>query len=245
MADEKYNLVFKGQLAKGVALADAKKNIAQLFKVSAAKVDALFSGQAVVLKRDLNADAANKYRVAIKKAGALVDLVQVRESKAPLGKANFGVPEEPPVAPAKKASAAPGAIPGTIPGTKPKPEVTPEPESEYLTLAPVGADLLVGSERKVTPRREVDTSGLSLRENTGNLLDARETETPPLAEPEVVDFGLAEPGALVLREEERPKVAAVEVDISGLELGELGGNLAPAKPAPPAAPDVSGLSLER
>lgn len=104
---EKYDLVFSGQVVKGVDLAVAKKNIGQLFKLDAKKVEALFSGKKVVLKRGLNMDAAGKYRVAIKKAGALVELVMQQPVAPSRGKAVFGEP------PAAGGSPGPGAIPGT------------------------------------------------------------------------------------------------------------------------------------
>ena len=79
MSGERYDLVFKGELVKTVALDQAKQNISRLFKVTGPKLDALFSGKPVILKRNIDFETASKYRVAIKKAGARVDLV---ESKA-------------------------------------------------------------------------------------------------------------------------------------------------------------------
>ncbi|TVZ37792.1 hypothetical protein P886_2137 [Alteromonadaceae bacterium 2753L.S.0a.02] len=247
MSEEKFDLIFKGELAKGVELAIAKKNIAQLFKINAEKVDALFSGKAVVLKRGLNADAANKYRVAIKKAGALVDLA-INQPVQTRGKASFG--EAPS---ASSQVTAPGAIPGTIPGTQSSVPTTAaaqkeasvaEQSSSGLTIAPAGSDLLQPSERAALPEVEVNTSAISLRENDGNLLDDSEYTQQPEVDFSFDEYDLAEPGADVLKPEERKKVTAVAVDTSGLEMGNLGENLAPPKKPAPAPPDTSGISLE-
>lgn len=247
MSEEKFDLIFKGELAKGVELAIAKKNIAQLFKINAEKVDALFSGKAVVLKRGLNADAANKYRVAIKKAGALVDLA-INQPVQTRGKASFGE-----VSSASSQITAPGAIPGTIPGTQSSVPTTAaaqkevsvaEQSSSGLTIAPAGSDLLQPSERAALPEVEVNTSAISLRENDGNLLDDSEYTQQPEVDFSFDEYDLAEPGADVLKPEERKKVTAVAVDTSGLEMGNLGENLAPPKKPAPAPPDTSGISLE-
>jgi len=82
MSDQEiFDLVFKGELVKGAELGTVKSNIGKLFKMAPEKVEALFSGKAITLKKGLDFDAANRYRVAIKKAGARVDLV---EKKAPV-----------------------------------------------------------------------------------------------------------------------------------------------------------------
>lgn len=252
MTQDKYDLVFKGQLVKGVELAVAKNNIASLFKINAAKVDAMFSGKPLVLKRGLDADAANKYRVAIKKAGALVDIVLVREAKVS-GKATFAVPDSDTPVPEKPVGAIPGTIPGTSPSSSspatgqrnPAPDASAATESAGLSLAPLGAEMLPATARQPDPVISVDTSALSLRAVGGDLLDAKERQSSaPEVPVSVTDFGLADVGAPVLRAEERKPVRAVDVDISGLAMDLSESNLAPPQPAPPAAPDVSGLQLE-
>ena len=76
MESEKFDLVFSGQIMPKQDLAVVKSNMANLFKISNAQVDVLFSGKKVVLKRNVDLTAANRYRVAIKKAGARVELVK-------------------------------------------------------------------------------------------------------------------------------------------------------------------------
>jgi len=53
MPSERFNLVFSGDLARGADLAQAKKNLGRLFKISDEKVEALFSGKAITLKKNL------------------------------------------------------------------------------------------------------------------------------------------------------------------------------------------------
>jgi|GEM_PF-281459 len=270
--DEKYNLIFRGVLAKSVEPAEAKRNLGQLFKIDSAKVEALFAGKPVVLKRGLTLDVATKYRVAIKKAGALVDVeMQTSTPAKPAGKAAFAVPAAESTAD-KSLGAIPGAgtdlgaIPGTSPASVPQvtttiepadgeapaavpvTEPSPLPHVEELgaefTLAPVGADLLKPEEHSQVAAVVVDTSGLSIKAASGNLLEPTEYRQDDALALDLSGFDLAEAGADVLKPEERKTVEPVEVDITAISLAEPGGNLASPKPAPPPAPDVSGISLE-
>ena len=79
MNEERFDLVFSGELVAGFDVAQVKKNIQALFRIDDAKVLVLFSGKPIALRKGLDADAANKYRVAMKKAGARVDVVLSRE----------------------------------------------------------------------------------------------------------------------------------------------------------------------
>ena len=79
MNNERYDLIFSGELVPGFELTQVKKNLQQLFRLDENKINALFSGKSISLKKGVDADAANRYRVAMKKAGARVDSVLVKE----------------------------------------------------------------------------------------------------------------------------------------------------------------------
>lgn len=72
MTDTRYKIVFTGELMPGAALDAVKDNLARLFKSDRSKIDALFTGNPVALKRDLAAEEADKYVGALQKAGAQV-----------------------------------------------------------------------------------------------------------------------------------------------------------------------------
>lgn len=72
MTDTRYKIVFTGELMPGAALDAVKDNLARLFKSDRSKIDALFTGNPVALKRDLNEGEADKYVGALQKAGAQV-----------------------------------------------------------------------------------------------------------------------------------------------------------------------------
>jgi hypothetical protein len=70
MAETRYKIVFDGQLMPEMTLETVKENLARLFKSDPAKIDNLFSGGAVALKRDLPASEADKYLAVLQQAGA-------------------------------------------------------------------------------------------------------------------------------------------------------------------------------
>ncbi|MBB4868042.1 uncharacterized membrane protein YhaH (DUF805 family) [Pseudomonas nitritireducens] len=70
MDQPRFKIVFDGALMPQTPLETAKENLARLFKSDTSKIDALFSGQPVVLKRDLSDDEADKYLRALQGAGA-------------------------------------------------------------------------------------------------------------------------------------------------------------------------------
>lgn len=221
MSEELFDLIFQGEIVKNVDEGLARKNVQQLFKIPAAKVDALFSGKPVVLKRGLNMDVANKYRVAIKKAGALVNIV---------------------------AQAAPVQEKDNQEGHNQKAVVnavaTPVNESQAgFSIAPVGADVLNANEREAVVEKTFDLSAFSVRDNDGPLLDADETlhEVPLDID---VDLSVAPVGSEILTEDHKEHEDSIVLDLSALSLAEVGVTLVDAKEDTARAPDVSHLSLK-
>ena len=80
MTDTRYKIVFDGQLMPEMALDTVKNNLARLFKSDQSKIDALFTGSPVALKRDLAEAEADKYLAALQQAGALVRKEREAES---------------------------------------------------------------------------------------------------------------------------------------------------------------------
>ncbi len=72
MTDTRFKIVFTGELMPEAALDTVKDNLARLFKSDRDKIDALFTGNPVALKRDLSDAEADKYVGALQNAGAKV-----------------------------------------------------------------------------------------------------------------------------------------------------------------------------
>lgn len=221
MSEELFDLVFRGEIVKNIDEKLARKNVQQLFKIPVAKVDALFSGKPVVLKRGLNMEVANKYRVAIKKAGALVNVV------AQAAPAQQGDSQNPSQEKVSKIAVAP----------------TVEPRASGFTVAPAGADVLNADEREVVVEKTMDLSAFSVRAGDGPLLDSDEITKEVSLDVEV-DWSVAPTGSELLAEDEKENYVPAALDLSALSLAEVGVTLVEAKEDFARAPDVSHLSLK-
>ena len=72
MSEPRYSIMFAGEVLPDFTLDTVKANLASLFKSDLSKIEALFSGQPVPLKRDLASAEADKYLAALQRAGAKV-----------------------------------------------------------------------------------------------------------------------------------------------------------------------------
>ena len=54
MSEKTFEVVFQGQLVEGAALEKVKANVAALFKVDVAKVERLFTGATVSIKKGVD-----------------------------------------------------------------------------------------------------------------------------------------------------------------------------------------------
>jgi len=246
MSAPEFDIIFRGDIVFGHQLAEVKLKLQQLFKADAAKIDSLFTGRPVPLKRNMDEATAQKYREALIKAGAMVEI-------CPSDKSPANAPAKP------------------LPVREPRPVV--EAKKPEWTLAPVGADLLPAKERPPQPAPvQVDISALSLRPAEGNLLDVSEVHEEisaqvvvpdlglaavgadlisadeklelPLVEIELEDWGIAEAGSDLLTEDERPIVLPAIVEVGDFGLAPAGSDLGQLKSnVKPVTPDISGLRL--
>ena len=72
-----YSIYFTGQAHEHVTIAQLKINLSKLFKMDLAKIEQLFTGKAVVIKKGLNLEEAKKYHQALTKAGAKVIVKEI------------------------------------------------------------------------------------------------------------------------------------------------------------------------
>lgn len=214
MANTEYDIIFRGDIVFGHQLAEVKLKLQQLFKADAAKIDALFTGRPVPLKRNLDEATANKYRDVLLKAGAMVEVCSSDKSPA-------NAPPKPVAQPRTQSAAS----------------VTPAYAA--WTLAPVGADLLPASERPAKPAAvAVDTSGLSLRPAEGNLVDSSEVVHEVDAVVIAPDLGLAAVGENLINTDEKLELPLVEVDLDDWEIAAPGSDLLSAEERPVVVPVV-------
>lgn len=72
MSQARFKIVFNGELMPDMVLETVKDNLARLFKSDSAKIEALFSGSAIEIKRNLSETEADQYLSALQRAGAKV-----------------------------------------------------------------------------------------------------------------------------------------------------------------------------
>lgn len=245
MTEEKFNIVFRGDIVAGHKLPEVKQRLAQLFKIDTAKVEPLFSGRAVVLKRNLDSATANKYQQVLTKAGAQVSIsaadgVAKPAAQSPKPKPQSTLKER--LAQAEAQTGAPPSTPSTSPSTPPPQAAPAKPvDAGGISIRPMEGELLDASEKKPPEAREVDTSSLSMADVGADMLTDSERPSPPapVASP---DFDIAEVGADLA--DAKPALPELDIDFSRFDLAPAGSDMNQAKkPAPPPPPDTSGLSV--
>ena len=106
MNESLYEVAFSGQIQESAELDAVKARIGKIFKADEATIAKLFSGRRIVIKKNLSAEAADKYSLAFAKAGAICELTLMPTDSAPPAPAdNRAAPKAPssaPVAPANR-----------------------------------------------------------------------------------------------------------------------------------------------
>ncbi len=229
MPTKQYDIIFNGEIVDGVDLNVAKHQLAALFKITDEKAEVLFSGKAVTLKRNLPFAMANKYRVAIKKAGSLVDVIENTAAKEP---PKTDVPVQ-----------AKSVVGATTSSDMPVSDsgINRTDKAEALSVLPVGADLVDSPNHVVAA--EVDVSHISVREGQGLLLDESEKEPVAVLEVDISSLTMGEVGADVLSVDERAQPVENTVNISHLALDASDEPLEVSRKVDQPIPDTGHLSL--
>ncbi|MGP0170657.1 hypothetical protein ACSVIJ_02130 [Pseudomonas sp. NCHU5208] len=166
----RYEIAFSGQLVPGADPETVKANLARLFQADAQRIAQLFSGRRIVIKNNLDATAAEKYRSTLERAGALVEVLDM---DGPIEEVELAPPP---------AEVAPGAT-----ATSGRLQVAPR--DEYMAafsevdapdfgIAPVGSDLQEAKAEPVAPA--VDLSQFSLAPVGSDMGQAKaEAAAPP------------------------------------------------------------------
>jgi len=78
-----YEVAFSGQIHDDADLGEVKARLAKMFKADEVTIARLFSGKRIVIKRNLTAEAADKYSIAFTRAGAICELAIMPEGSTP------------------------------------------------------------------------------------------------------------------------------------------------------------------
>ncbi len=179
MSQDTYEIAFRGQIADGADLQQVKANIAKMFKADDTKINQLFSGVRVVIKKNIDLQTAEKYQAAMNNAGAICELVNLADgASAPETNNKVGVtaPEVTTTSSVKSASTDHAAPPA--PQTAPLAISGNEIADLDATLAPVGSDMQEIKEKEVPPLP--DTTGLSMAPPGSVLTEHQEKKSQTL-----------------------------------------------------------------
>jgi hypothetical protein len=70
MSENSYRIIYQGKIAQGHSVEEVKRNLTSLFKLSAKKMEQLFSGKKFVVAKNVDYEAAMRYKMAFETAGA-------------------------------------------------------------------------------------------------------------------------------------------------------------------------------
>lgn len=169
MSEQRYSVIFRGDLVPGYTVTDVKANMARLFKAGPDTVEKLFSGRPLAIKKGLSKAQAEQMQAALAKIGAQSALKLEGEPPAP-------------TVPAPAAGAEP------ISGSQPT-----APQSPLQTdwsIAPMEGNLVKEHEREKKDAVPVRVDHLSLKPAAGNLVEEGERSRPQAVAVDVPDWQL-------------------------------------------------------
>jgi hypothetical protein len=217
MAEGSYQVVFSGRIIDGAELDMVKHNVARVFNIDAERVEKLFCGRRLILKKQIDQATAEKYQITMQRAGALCEIENTAQVSSEAG--------------AVTGAAASEAQPGAT-------QTATQQQSEGdagISLAEPCVQLV---EHAVVPEANIDTSDMDMAEPGIQLI---EHEAVPEANIDTSGMDMAEPGIQLAEPGEVPEV---EFDTGGMSLDVPGVQLVEAKEVPPANIDTSHLSAE-
>ncbi len=197
MSDSQHTVYFEGSIVDGFSIGQVKKNLVKLFKSDAERIGQLFSGERVVLKKDIDLATAKKYHSVLLNAGALVTIAAANDAIAV--DAPTVLTEAPPPTQEKKKE---------------------EPKYSW-SLAPLGSLLLKATEKVKQAVVNIDISHLSL----ASMFTAEKTKaTTEVATPDVSHLSIAPVGEQIVASR-KDDAAEVTLDLSALSVDPVGAEL--------------------
>lgn len=172
----RYEIAFSGQLVEGAPLASVQANLARLFQADAQRIAQLFSGRRVVIKNNLDEVGAEKYRLTLERAGAVVEVLAMLVEEVELTPPPAPVPV---AAASTVAAVASPASPGRL-QVAPRDEYMAafvDVEAPDFGIAPVGVDLQ--DAKPEAPAPVVDLSQFSLAPAGSDMGQAKTAPAGP------------------------------------------------------------------
>ncbi|MDU8501862.1 hypothetical protein RYB01_22115 [Pseudomonas syringae] len=155
-----YEIVFSAELVAGAQPEKVRANLGKLFNADAERLELLFSGRRLVLKNNLDAATAEKYRATLERAGARVHVLEMN-TPLPMEEVELAPPPDAPTWLRKSpASPQPGAGRLQIKPRDAYMAAFENVDAPDYSVAEAGADLLPAKAQPAAPL--LDLSRLSL-----------------------------------------------------------------------------------
>jgi hypothetical protein len=176
MTMARYEIAFSAQLVPGAQLELVKANLGKLFQADEQRLALLFSGRRIVIKSNLDAAGAEKYRSTLERAGAVAEVFclddEIEEIELAAPPAVVSAPVAAPVAAPVQVAAV----------SKPVGRLQVAPRDEYMAafaevdapdfgIAPLGDDIQDGKPQAPTP--VLDLSQFSLAPPGSDMGEAK------------------------------------------------------------------------
>jgi hypothetical protein len=182
MTMARYEIAFSAQLVPGAQLELVKANLAKLFQADEQRLALLFSGRRIVIKSNLDAAGAEKYRSTLARAGAVAEVACLDDEIEEIELAA-------PPAVATTPVAAPAAAPVQAPASSQSAgRLQVAPRDEYMAafaevdapdfgIAPLGEDVQDGKPQVQAPA--LDLSQFSLAPPGSDMGEAKKAPAGP------------------------------------------------------------------
>jgi len=236
---QKFDVYFSGEILEGRDVHQVREAVGKLFKLSGDRLDALFSGEAKRIKKNLSVDQSGRFREIFREAGAIVDIV-IAGQKPPIAP-----PPTPTAAAATQDSGlqlAPiGSSLNVAPGAAESTPPSATSDISSLEIAPIGP---IPAEPSPPPAT-IDTGGLQAEPAASGSLEEYAPNVEPTPLPDISNMEIARDDQPI--QEHGAETAQSIPDTSHLEAvppktGSLEKFTQDKKPAP--IPDISKLSLD-
>lgn len=232
MAKGTFQVIFSGKIIEHADIEMVKANVGRVFSLSADRIEKLFSGKRLTLKKDIDQSTAERYRATLQRAGALCEIEQVPAIQT----------VEPAAAPAPASDSVPATNDTGISLADPGSQIGEQQEvndanidTGSMDMAEPGVTLV---ESQAVPEANIDTGNMDMADAGVTLI---ESQPIPDANIDTGDMAMAEAGVTLAEAEE---FLDAEFDLSGLSLDEVGVTLIESEPIPDANIDTSQLSLD-
>jgi len=192
MGDELFEVAFSGQIRDGADLDVVKAKIAKMFKADDAKIAQMFSGKRVVIKKNLEREAAAKYANAFKNAGARCEVRSMSGDTSNAKAASQAAPAKPLPATLKVDYTSTQNMTAVV---APPPQVDPlgitgdQIDDLSATVAPVGSELQ--DEIKEVPEPDIDITSIDVAPVGSDIGSTKKEKDPP--PPDTTGMAVIEP----------------------------------------------------